>query len=122
MPIFHRLAPAYLSLPPNLSCWAVLIIPHTKAATGSAGAPPDRRLLRRAALARRDFVHVERSGRSLPGSAESGRPGEIYNLASGDAVDLWRPCGPPDRFASEGQGAVRLERDGGRERSLEAPI
>jgi GDP-4-dehydro-6-deoxy-D-mannose reductase len=69
--------------------------------------------------ARRDFVHVDDGGRAYRLLAERGRPGEVYNLASGRAFSLREAL---ERLMAISGVRARVEPDPARMRPVDLPL
>jgi GDP-4-dehydro-6-deoxy-D-mannose reductase len=90
----------------------------TQLAAVAAGAQPP--VLRVGNLsARRDFVHVADAAAAYALLAEEGRPGEVYNLASGAAFSIAEAL---DRLLCVSGVAARVEPDPRRMRPVDVPL
>jgi GDP-4-dehydro-6-deoxy-D-mannose reductase len=69
--------------------------------------------------ARRDFVHVDDGIEAYRLLVERGRPGEVYNLASGRAFSLAEAL---DRLMAISQVRARIEIDPARMRAVDLPL
>jgi GDP-4-dehydro-6-deoxy-D-mannose reductase len=69
--------------------------------------------------ARRDFLHVDDALAAYRRLAEVGRPGEIYNLASGEAVSIRQAL---DRLREISGVAAEVEVDPERLRPVDVPV
>ncbi len=69
--------------------------------------------------ARRDFLHVDDGVESYRLLAESGRPGEIYNVASGQA---WSLAEALERLMAISGVRARIEVDPARMRAVDLPL
>jgi GDP-4-dehydro-6-deoxy-D-mannose reductase len=69
--------------------------------------------------ARRDFVHVDDGAAAYRALAESGRPGEVYNLASGEAPSIGEAL---ERLMAISGVEARIETDPERMRPVDLPL
>jgi GDP-4-dehydro-6-deoxy-D-mannose reductase len=69
--------------------------------------------------ARRDFVHVDEGAAAFRLLAEKGEPGEVYNVASGQAVSIGEAL---DRLMAVSGVEARVEADSDRMRPLDIPL
>jgi len=69
--------------------------------------------------ARRDFVHVDDGAAALRLLAEKGKPGEVYNIASGRAFSIAEAL---DRLMAISGVGARIEQDPGRMRPVDLPL
>ncbi len=69
--------------------------------------------------ARRDFVHVDEGAAAFRLLAEKGEPGEVYNVASGQAVSIGEAL---DRLMAVSGVEARVEADPERMRPLDIPL
>jgi GDP-4-dehydro-6-deoxy-D-mannose reductase len=69
--------------------------------------------------ARRDFVHVADGAAAFRTAAQKGRPGEVYNLASGRAFSIGEAL---ERLMKVSGVAARIEEDPERMRPVDLPL
>ena len=69
--------------------------------------------------ARRDFLHVDDGAEAYRLLAERGRPGEVYNLASGEALSIAEAL---ERLLAVAGVAARIEVDPERVRPADLPL
>ncbi len=69
--------------------------------------------------ARRDFVHVDDGAAAYRLLAEKGRPGEVYNIASGEAPSIGEAL---ERLMAISKVQARIEQDPDRMRPVDLPL
>jgi GDP-4-dehydro-6-deoxy-D-mannose reductase len=69
--------------------------------------------------ARRDFVHVDDGAAAYRLLAEKGRPGEVYNIASGEAPSIAEAL---ERLMAISKVQARIEQDPERMRPVDLPL
>lgn len=69
--------------------------------------------------ARRDFIHVDDGADAFRVLVESGRPGQIYNIASGNAVSI---CEALDRLRAISGVPAEVQEDPERMRPVDIPL